>query len=95
MGPAYPLPKSLYIMLPGLALLGIGTSAVQVISLTILRTSICDDVKRSRAEEGKGTSDNQLTAASDKAAALFNMALAFGNILAPILGGWLVDKEGF
>jgi MFS family permease len=35
-----------------------------------------------------------LTAVADKAAALFNICLALGNIIAPILGGWLVDALG-
>jgi MFS family permease len=41
------------------------------------------------------TTPEQLEPVNDKAAALFNMAIAFGNILAPILGGWLVDTVGF
>jgi len=35
-----------------------------------------------------------LTAVADKAAALFNICLALGNIIAPILGGALVDALG-
>jgi len=48
-------------------------------------------------KEAKGleTTPEQLEPVCDKAAALFNMAIAFGNILAPILGGWLVDTVGF
>jgi len=48
-------------------------------------------VVAARHEEGKHTSAGQLTVVSDKTATLFTMAIAFGNVLAPILGGWLVD----
>lgn len=34
-----------------------------------------------------------LNPVSDKASALFTMTIAFGNILAPTIGGWLVDRR--
>ena len=65
-------------------------------SLRTLTVQITQDVITMRhEEEGLDTSEEQLGPVNDKAAALFNMSLAFGNILAPIIGGWLVDKVGF
>ena len=47
-----------------------------------------------REAEGLDAKPENLSSVSDKAAALFNICLAFGNIIAPILGGALVDGLG-
>ena len=51
-GPGKPLPGKLWIMLIGLSFLGIGTSAVQVVSLSTLIEFVGKDVVAERHEEG-------------------------------------------
>lgn len=94
-GPAEPLPGTLWIMIPGLALLGAGVSAVQVTTLRTLNLYVTEDVIKMMKDEGKKVRPENLTGVADKASALFNICLAVGNIIAPILGGALVDGVGF
>jgi len=94
-GPAKPLPGTLWIMVPGLALLGVGVSAVQVTTLRTLNLYVTEDVIKMMKDAGKTVRPENLTGVADKASALFNICLAVGNIIAPILGGALVDGVGF
>ena len=63
-------------------------------SLRTLNLYVTEDVIRMREAEGLDAKPENLSSVSDKAAALFNICLAFGNIIAPILGGALVDGLG-
>ena len=52
-GPAKPLPGTLWIMLPGMALLGVGASAVQVVTLKTLNLYVTEDVLKVVHSEGR------------------------------------------
>merc|ERR1712166_994014 len=71
-GPAEPLPGTLWIMIPGLALLGVGVSAVQVTTLRTLNLYVTEDVIKMMKDEGKKVRPENLTGVADKASALFN-----------------------
>lgn len=62
-------------------------------SLRTVIESISEDVINKRNAEGIETPPEALSPLNDKAAALFTMTVALGNIIAPTLGGWLVDHR--
>lgn len=53
------------------------------------------DVIKMRRAEGITLTEANLSSVGDKASALFNICLALGNIIAPLLGGALMDAVGF
>jgi MFS family permease len=84
------LPNNVGVCMTGLTLLGIGVAAVQVSTLREVIVAVENEVTYERKtndlpEQSKG-GQRQI---SDKGSALYNMSLAVGNIIAPILGGAL------
>jgi MFS family permease len=84
------LPNELWSSLIGLTLLGVGVAAVQVSSLRECIVAVENEItyERKRDNLPAQTKGGQRQI-SDKGSALYNMALAVGNIISPILGGAL------
>lgn len=83
-------PNNIGIAMTGLTLLGVGVAAVQVSTLREVIVSVENQVVYDRKsknlpEQTKGGMRN----ISDRGSALYNMSLAVGNIISPILGGAL------
>jgi len=56
---------------------------------------VTEDVIKIMKDKGKTVRPENLTGVADKASALYNLANAVGTIIAPVLGGALIDGVGF
>lgn len=81
------LPDDLYLMFIGLAFAGAGFAAIWATVIPEIVSCIHIDINFKRVAQGLSPHEKPSTEVSDKGSALQNMAFAFGNFAAPIIGG--------
>lgn len=87
------IPNRLWIIFVGLGVCGFANAMVLVTAIPELIYQAKTDLNEKRSRENKDpVNENVMSIVSDKGSALGNLVIVLGNIIAPLIGGSLVES---